>query len=159
MDLDPSFLSLFSCQIRKRSYQTWGGIKTYTGFSSQKVSLISLFSLCSLRVSVNCWTLRFYVDIANSMRRSCIRKIIIIDEEIWLFLNILVNYWMCWLQSSFLEMKLSEWLSKTSKIFYKLRKDNSAHLSAINRSWKALNSEGLVRPRTLLLLWDPKNWP
>ena len=36
---------------------------------------------------------------------------------------------------------------------------NSAHLSAINRSLKNLNSEGLVRPRILLLLWNPKKWP
>ena len=35
----------------------------------------------------------------------------------------------------------------------------SAHLSAINRSFKNLNSEGLVRPRILLLLWNPKKWP
>ena len=43
-------------------WQTWGRIKTHrivAGVSSQKVSLISLFFLCSLCVSVISWTLRF----------------------------------------------------------------------------------------------------
>ena len=48
---------------------------------------------------------------------------------------------------------------KLSTILENLEKSRSAHLSAINRSLKNSNSEELVRPRILLLLWNPKKWP